>query len=117
METTSVSTLTQKADLLKLHDRDNVAVALHPIEKGSELTINQQTLIANQDIPQGHKIALNVIQPNENIVKYGYPIGHATELIQQGAWLHTHNVKTNLSGELDYHYEPDLHPTTYPKKI
>lgn len=116
METTSVSTLTQKADLLKLHDRDNVAVALHPIEKGSELTINQQTLIANQDIPQGHKIALNVIQPNENIVKYGYPIGHATELIQQGDWLHTHNVKTNLSGELDYHYEPDLHPTTYPQK-
>lgn len=115
MDTTTAATLT-KADLLMLHERDNVAVALHPIKKNSKLTINQQTLIAQADIPQGHKIALTPLQPNEDVIKYGYPIGHTTEAVQPGDWLHTHNVKTNLSGELEYRYQPDLHPTLYPKK-
>ena len=49
----------------------------------------------------GHKYALVPIKAGENVIKYGSPIGHATEDIGVGAHVHTHNLKTNLSGNLD----------------
>ena len=50
----------------------------------------------------GHKYALVPIKAGENVIKYGSPIGHATEDIGVGAHVHTHNLKTNLSGNLEY---------------
>ena len=58
------------------------------------------------NLDDGHKYALTDIKKGENIIKYGNPIGHATEDILKGAHVHTHNVKTNLSGNLEYTYEP-----------
>lgn len=55
---------------------------------------------------RGHKIALRDIKEGEDIIKYGYAIGHATEDIKEGEHVHTHNIKTNLSGLLEYKYEP-----------
>ena len=48
------------------------------------------------------------------MVKYGFPIGHATEDAAPGTWMHTHNVKTNLEGEMEYTYTPSL---TFPEKV
>lgn len=70
---------------LKINDKDNVAVMLD-----GEL--------------RGHKTALCNISKGQKIIKYGYPIGHATEDIAEGTHVHTHNIKTNLSGKLDYEY-------------
>ena len=53
----------------------------------------------------GHKYALTDIACGENIIKYGSPIGHATVDIKMGEHVHTHNVKTNLSGNLEYTYD------------
>lgn len=86
--------------LLKIHPFDNVAVALVELKKGEEGAL--------ADIPRGHKIALKNIAEGENIIKYGMPIGHALEDIAVGAHVHTHNVKTNLSGQLEYQYKPDF---------
>ncbi len=58
------------------------------------------------NIEDGHKYALFDITEGENIIKYGQPIGHATADIKKGEHVHTHNVKTNLSGKLEYTYEP-----------
>ena len=52
----------------------------------------------------GHKYALTDIKAGENVIKYGSPIGHATEDIKKGDHVHTHNVKTNLKGSLEYTY-------------
>ena len=52
----------------------------------------------------GHKYALAEIKAGENVIKYGSPIGHATCDIKAGEHVHTHNVKTNLSGNLEYTY-------------
>ena len=52
----------------------------------------------------GHKYALTDIKVGENVIKYGSPIGHATENIKKGDHVHTHNVKTNLKGNLEYTY-------------
>ena len=57
------------------------------------------------NLENGHKYALTDIKKGENIIKYGNPIGHATEDIKKGEHVHTHNVKTNLSGNLEYEYE------------
>ena len=54
----------------------------------------------------GHKYALRKISSGENIIKYGFPIGHATCDIEIGEHVHTHNVKTNLEGTLEYTYSP-----------
>ena len=56
------------------------------------------------NLENGHKYALCDIKQGENIIKYGSPIGHATCDIKKGDHVHTHNVKTNLSGNLSYTY-------------
>ena len=61
------------------------------------------------NLEDGHKYALRDIKAGENIVKYGNPIGHATCDIKKGDHVHTHNVKTNLSGNLEYTYEPTFY--------
>lgn len=92
------------ADFLKIHRSDNVAVALRDLKAGE--TFSGVTL--TEDIPQGHKFALSEILSGQDIVKYKYPIGHAKTIITSGAWVHTHNVKTNLSGELTYTFEQEV---------
>ncbi len=71
--------------------------------------------IVLEEIPQGHKIALIDLNKGDHVIKYGYPIGHLLSDVKAGQWLHTHNVKTNLSGTLAYTYEPNLQPVVYPK--
>ena len=57
------------------------------------------------DLDNGHKYALRDIKNGENIIKYGFPIGHATEDIAEGEHVHSHNVKTNLSDISEYSYK------------
>ena len=63
------------------------------------------------NLEDGHKYALRDIKSGEDIIKYGNPIGHAICDIKKGEHVHTHNVKTNLSGNLEYSYEPKFYDT------
>ena len=65
------------------------------------------------NLENGHKYALYDIKKGENIIKYGNPIGHATEDIKKGEHVHTHNVKTNLSGNLEYEYDHKMFDIPY----
>ena len=38
--------------------------------------------------------------------KYGWAIGRLTAPVEAGGWIHSHNLKTQLEGTLDYTYEP-----------
>ena len=58
------------------------------------------------NLDDGHKYALCDIKSGENIIKYGNPIGHAVADIKKGEHIHTHNMKTNLSGVIEYKYAP-----------
>ena len=91
---------------IHIHPSDNVAVALKPIPAGTRF----EGVTAKADIPQGHKMALADLAPDDQIIKYGFPIGHAVQPIAAGEWVHTHNMKTNLSGQLEYSYHPKLNP-------
>ena len=94
------------AELLRITPKDNVAVALNAITAGTVLTVEDITVTAQSDIPAGHKIALTAIAKGENVVKYGFPIGYAKEDVAAGAHIHVHNLHTNLSGELEYTWNP-----------
>lgn len=87
---------------IQIHPEDTVAVALSPIVAGTEYC----GVIAQTDIPQGHKIAIKAMPMGSQVVKYGFSIGHATGDIAPGEWVHSHNVATNLSGQEEYTYQP-----------
>ena len=57
-------------------------------------------------MPAGHKVTLKNFQAGENIIKYGYPIGHVTTDVPEGTWVSEKEIKTNLAGLLDYTYQP-----------
>ncbi|MDD3224436.1 MAG: UxaA family hydrolase, partial [Clostridium sp.] len=87
---------------IKINENDNVVVALKDFKKSDK--IENDTVTVLEEVKRGHKIAIRNIWEGENIVKYGFPIGHAICDIKKGQWVHTHNIKTNLSGIKDYVY-------------
>ena len=63
-------------------------------------------VVALEEIPAGHKMAIGFIPQGGEVIKYGYRIGNAKETVKPGAWIHTHNLKTALGDLLEYTYEP-----------
>ena len=98
-----------KEAFIKIHPKDAVAVATQDAAKGTKVTVGGTEVVLRQDIPFGHKVALRTIAAGEDVVKYGAVIGHATQPIQPGDWVHMHNMDTNLSGQLTYSYKPQGH--------
>lgn len=103
-------------DFIKINPKDNVAVALKDLSKGTTLLVGDVSVTLVEDIPRGHKFALTAIAEGENVIKYGFPIGHVTSDVAVGAWIHTHNIKTNLGDVLEYTYEPNLVPLSSREK-
>jgi altronate hydrolase len=92
--------------LNRISQHDNVAVAIEELASGGTYAIGDISITTKVMIPKGHKIALTDIPVGTNVVKYGFPIGHATVEIKSGDWIHSHNVKTNLGEILEYQYHP-----------
>ncbi len=91
---------------IQLNPNDDVIVLLQESAKGTTIDFDGHPIIAQQDIPAGHKMAIKSIREGQNILKYGYPIGIATTTISVGEHVHTHNIKTGLAGSLTYEYHP-----------
>ncbi len=101
---------------LKINAADNVVVALaEELKKGETIEVDGQEIILKEDISRGHKIALKPFCEGEDVIKYGYPIGHASQAIMAGEWIHSHNLKTNLHDDLEYSYTPKQYEVNYPK--
>ena len=77
---------------VQLNSADNVVVALASINRGE----NVLTILASNDIPVGHKIAIQSIPAGQPVIKFGFPIGIATIDITAGDHVHEHNTRTNL---------------------
>jgi altronate hydrolase len=94
-------------EIIKIHPNDSVAVALKALTQGDTIQAGGHNVTLLEDIPQGHKFALKEIKSGEAVIKYGSSIGLAKEDIKEGAWIHTHNVKTALGEVLEYIYQPE----------
>ena len=95
---------------IKIHSQDNVAVALVDLAEGEVVNVEGVEVTLRQPVVRGHKFALCTIAQDENIIKYGLPIGHALAAIAAGEHIHSHNARTNLSDLDEYRYQPDFQP-------
>lgn len=95
-----------KPRAVRIHPDDNVAVAVEPLHEGSEIAVDGARVVLVEDIPAGHKLALAPLAPGDAVTRYGSVIGQATEAVAAGGWVHSQNLRTRLSGTLEYRYEP-----------
>ena len=70
--------------LVKVNEADNVAIAVQEIKAGTQVA---EDLVANQDIPQAHKIALEKIPKGKPVIRYGVILGYAMNDIEKGDWI------------------------------
>lgn len=93
---------------IKINAADNVAVAVNDAAAGDVFECGGACISAAAPIPSGHKMALEPLKTGDNVVKYGFPIGHVISDVPAGGLIDHSNLKTNLSGLLEYSYEPEL---------
>ena len=93
-------------DVLRVHPRDNVLVALRDLQPGETVRSSTEELVAKSAVPRGHKIAATTIGAGTPVSKYGWPIGKATQDIAPGEHVHTHNLVTALTAHEEYTYAP-----------
>ncbi|WP_238900344.1 altronate dehydratase family protein [Clostridium sp. YIM B02500] len=95
-------------EIIKINEKDNVVVALRDLSKSEIIEVENKKIEIKEDIKRGHKVAISDFKVNDNVIKYGYPIGHAIKDISIGEWIHTHNIKTNLDGIMEYNFNQQL---------
>ncbi|MEG3130713.1 altronate dehydratase family protein [Pantoea cypripedii] len=95
-------------DAIRIHSRDNVAVALRDLEAHTQVEINNVRVELQQAVGRGHKFALQALATDALVIKYGLPIAHATTPIAAGEIIHSQNARTNLSDLDEYDYQPDF---------
>ncbi len=101
-------------DVIVINEMDSVAVAIRKLMKKETININGKEITVKDDIPVPHKIALKEIKKDDAIIKYGYPIGFATQDIKEGEWVHVHNIQSALTESVSYEYHPERAPSIHP---
>lgn len=96
----------EKASFLKINPADSVVVCLRAMKAGETVSADGKVITLLQDVPAGHKVLIEDKNEGEDIIKYGYPIGHAKKNLKAGEWVNENNLKTNLAGTLEYTYNP-----------
>ncbi|MXQ10225.1 UxaA family hydrolase [Microvirga makkahensis] len=92
--------------IVRLHERDNLVVAVDPIMPGS--LVDEVT--ARDRVPKGHKMAITAIARGAPVLKFGQIIGFAAKPVEPGEWLHEHNVEMHAFAR-DWHFAEDAKPT------
>ena len=95
-----------KSSFIKINPADSVVVCLRPFKKGEIIEVDGKQITLLQDTPAGHKVLIDDAPEGKDIIKYGYPIGHAKKDLKRGEWVNENNLKTNLAGTLTYTYNP-----------
>ena len=83
---------------IKIKDEDNVAITVDKVLAGAEV---MPGVVASQDIPQGHKIALCDIPAGGEIVRYGVVLGYAIDPIAKGQWINENMLELPTPPEVD----------------
>lgn len=83
---------------LQINEKDNVAIAVQDVKRGTELLPGVVTL---SDIPQAHKIALRDIPKDGEIIRYGVALGYALASIAKGQWINEHMLRLPTPPGLD----------------
>lgn len=93
-----------KNDIIIIDNCDNVGTAIRDLVRGEETIAvmpdgEKLKIVILEDIPVYHKVSTKDIKKNDNIIKYGFPIGKSILDIKKGEYVHIHNIITN-QGEI-----------------
>ena len=97
--------MTHDPRLILLDPRDNDLVARVRLKVAETVETGAGPATLDRDIALAHKIARRAIAPGEKILKYGAPIGVATETIAPAAHVHVHNMRSDYTPT--YHLEDE----------
>src|SRR5581483_162592 len=100
---------------IRLHPEDDVAIARISLQTGTILDLAPESaaqVTVQRFISSGHKVALRAIAPGEPIRRYGQIIGFATQPIQPGDHVHSHNLAVQDFAR-DYRFGEDVKPVEY----
>ncbi len=84
---------------VKIHEKDNVVIAVHDIKKGTEI---MPGVVTTQDIPQAHKIALTEIAEGAPVIRYGVILGYAIRPIHKGDWINEFMLELPAPPDVDH---------------
>jgi len=100
-------------DVVYIHPDDNVCIAIRDLDGSSQISAGPWDVTLTGKVGLGHKIALVEIAKGQRVIRYGQTIGFATETIEPGDWVHTHNL---TAGEFarDYQYATEIPPPPSP---
>ena len=91
---------------IRIHENDTVAVAVEALAAGDTVLAGGRCVTLANAVPAGHKFALTDMSADTTVIKYGCAIGHAVTDIRAGEHVHTHNMRSDLGGLLEYTYTP-----------
>ena len=90
------------SDVVHLHSGDSCVVAVRPIPAGTLITLRDgRTVEVQKSIAAGHKLAIAAHSNGDPVFKYGWSIGVATQPIQVGEHIHSHNLKCEHQVDLE----------------
>ena len=101
------------AHAVHLHPDDNVCIAIRNLAEGAEVVAGESTVRLTGAVRMGHKIALTPVAKGGRVFRYGQTIGFATESIEPGDWVHTHNLEAGAFSR-DYQFATDVPPNQPP---
>lgn len=85
------------ADAIVMNEKDHVATALRDLAKGERVQFlvgtEIRSVLVQENIDFGHKIALTSIAAGVKVLKYGEVIGQSTMMIEAGMHVHVHNLE------------------------
>lgn len=99
-----------KKKVLKIHEADNVLVALMNLSKGEEIVYGDETYTLQDDINAKHKFFTTDMQVGDKVTMYGVLVGTAQKFIPKGGLMSTENVKHAAAPyvyrKVDYKWTP-----------
>lgn len=79
--------------VLKVHEADNVLVALVNLTRGEQVVYENETYTLQDDVDAKHKFFTRDMQPGDKVIMYGVLVGTAQQFIPKGGWMSVGNVK------------------------
>lgn len=77
--------------VIKTNPKDNVAIVANStgLKRGA---IVLDGVVLEEDIPMGHKVALQTLNEGDAVIRYGQTIGFTSKTIEKGSWINESNI-------------------------
>ncbi len=99
----------KKAQILKIHPKDNVIVALTDLRKNDIEEWNGTEYLLKENIPAKHKFFENDMKAGEEIFMYGVLVGKTQTDVEKGSRVSVENVKHAARPYSYRHVKPHWH--------